>query len=174
MGLYGTFDKVRCGCSMAATRVPVPLGSVGMVSIDNLRRARMAWRRGMRVAGLGAGFLLRGCLYEKAGMSGLLPYGTPSISRVVPTFLHSCPFPLRGMRVRQQHCFLLGGGSSSLNRRGNPVRAAFFVAPSSSPSAVRLFSGFHQLHSSVHADFPCQARTVNVDDVAELSSQDIA
>lgn len=41
IGLYGTFDKVRRGCSMAATRVPVPLVPVGMVSIDNLR-ARMA------------------------------------------------------------------------------------------------------------------------------------
>ena len=46
MGLYGTLGKVRCGCSTAVTKVvvrvvSVPLGPVGMVSVDNLR-ARMA------------------------------------------------------------------------------------------------------------------------------------
>jgi len=46
IGLYGTFDKVRCGCSMAVTKVgvrmvSVPLGPVGMVRVDNIR-ARMA------------------------------------------------------------------------------------------------------------------------------------
>ena len=91
IGLYGTLGKVRCGCSMAATRVAVrvvsfPLGPVGMWSVDNLR-VRVAQRRG------GVTLEPCGCLCEKAGMSGLLPYSTPSISRVAPTFLNSCPFP---------------------------------------------------------------------------------
>ena len=46
IGFYGTFGKVRRGCSMAVTKVvvrvvSVPLGPVGMVSVDSLR-ARMA------------------------------------------------------------------------------------------------------------------------------------
>lgn len=69
IGLYGMFDKVRCGCSMAATRVAVrvvsfPLGPVGMWSVDNLR-VRVAQRRG------GVTLEPCGCPREKAGMSDI-------------------------------------------------------------------------------------------------------
>ena len=100
----------------------------------------------MRAAGMGDGFLLRGCLCEKAGMSGLLPYGTPSISRVVPTFLHSCPFPA-GYESKVTALFFLGGGSSSLNRRGNPrPRRPFCVTliPSWCEAIQRLPSASQQ------------------------------
>ena len=44
----------------------------------------------MRAAGLGF-FCVGACAKKPACL--VFPYDTPSISRVVPTFLHSCPFP---------------------------------------------------------------------------------
>lgn len=43
-------------------------------------------------AGLGLVFFCVGACAKKSACL-VLPYGTPSTSRVVPTFLHSCPFP---------------------------------------------------------------------------------